>query len=120
MTATADITVQKVANAILVPNAALRFTPPARKDGKKKKRSDGGSVMGKLMPRPPRPQKTSSNNRADTAGTNTNQRVWTLNNGHLVPIPVKTGATDGIMTEILEGDIVPGMELVVSVVSERK
>jgi len=117
MTATADMTVQKVADAILVSNAALRFTPPVRNDIKKEKRPDGGTVMGKLMPRPPRPQKKSSNNHPDTAGTNTNRRVWTLNAGHLVPIPVRTGATDGIMTEILEGDIVPGMELVVAVVN---
>jgi len=120
MTATADMTVQKVADAILVSNAALRFTPPVRNDIKKEKRPDGGTVMGKLMPRPSRPQKKSSNNHPDTAGTNTNRRVWTLNAGHLVPIPVRIGATDGIMTEILEGDIVPGMELVVAVVSEHK
>jgi HlyD family secretion protein len=120
MTATADITVQKVTNAILVPNAALRFTPPTRKEAKKKKRSDGGSVMGKLMPRPPRPQKRSSNNHPDEAKTTTSRRVWTLNDGRLVPIPVKTGATDGIMTEILEGDIAPGTELVVAIVSGGK
>ena len=117
MTATADITVQKVADAILVPNASLRFTPPVRNDSKKGKRPDGGSVMGKLMPRPHRPQKKSSNNHSDTADTKTNRRVWNLNAGHLVPIPVRTGVTNGIMTEILEGDIAPGMELVVAVVS---
>jgi len=120
MTATAEITVQKVADAILVPNAALRFTPPVRNDVKKEKRPDGGTVMGKLMPRPPRRQKTSLNKRPNTADTTTNRRVWTINDGHLVPIPVKTGATDGIMTEILEGDIAPGMELVVAVVSEHR
>ena len=120
MTATADITVQKVINAILVPNAALRFIPLASKKGKKEKRSEGGSVMGKLMPRPPRPQKTSSNNHPGTVDTTTNRRVWTLNTGHLVPIPVRIGVTDGIMTEILEGDIVPGIELVVAIVSEEK
>ena len=31
MTATADITVKRIENAILVPNAALRFTPPVQK-----------------------------------------------------------------------------------------
>jgi HlyD family secretion protein len=120
MTATAEITVQNVTNALLAPNAALRFTPPVRDEVKEEKRTDGGTVIGKLMPRPPRPQKTSSNNRSNTAGTSTNKRVWTVNDGHLVPILIKTGATDGIMTEILEGDIAPGMELVVAVVSEHR
>ena len=120
MTATAEITVRKVADAILVPNAALRFTPPVRNDIKKQERPDRGTVMGKLMPRPPRPQKKSSSNHLDTTGTNTNRRVWTLNAGHLVPIAIRTGVTDGIITEILEGDIVPGMELVVAVVGEHR
>jgi HlyD family secretion protein len=120
MTATAEITVQRVTNAILAPNAALRFTPPVIDDLKKEKRPDGGTVMGKLMPRPPRPQKTSSNSHPESANTRIDRRVWTVNAGHLVPVPVKTGATDGIMTEIVEGDIAPGMELVVAAVREQR
>jgi len=120
MTATAEIAVQKITNGILVPNAALRFTPPVRSDVKKKKQTDGGTVLAKIMPRPPRPQKRVSNNHPDTTGIKINRRVWILNDGHLVPIPIKTGATNGIMTEILEGDIAPGMELVVAVLSEHK
>jgi len=120
MTATAEITVQKVTNAILVPNAALRFTPPVSNNVKNEKRPGGGTVLGKLMPRPPRPQKTSSNRHLDIAGPRTSRHVWTVNDGHLVPIPVKTGATDGIATEILEGDIAPGMDLVVAVVSKHR
>ena len=34
MTATADITVKKVENAVLVPSAALRFTPPVQEEKK--------------------------------------------------------------------------------------
>jgi len=120
MTATAEITVQKVTNGILATNAALRFTPPVRDEVKEEKRSDGGTVMGKLMPRPRRPQKTSSDNRSTTAGNAANKHVWTVNDGHLVSMPVKTGATDGIMTQVLEGDITSGMELVVAMVSEQK
>jgi HlyD family secretion protein len=120
MTATAEIAVQKVTSAILAPNAALRFTPPVTNQVKEEKRPDGGTFMGKLMPRPRRPQKTSSDNHPNTAGASKNKRVWTVNDGHLLPIPVKTGATDGIMTEILEGNIAPGMELVVAVVSEPR
>jgi HlyD family secretion protein len=120
MTATAEITVQKVVNALLVPNAALRFTPPASNDLKKEKRPGSATVMGKLMPHPPRPQKISSTNHPNQAGATANKRVWTLNDGHLFPIQVKTGVTDGIMTRIIEGAIEPGMELIVAVVSEQK
>jgi HlyD family secretion protein len=117
MTATAEITVQKVADAILVPNAALRFTPPSTNDPKEEKRPSGGTVMGKLMPHPPRRQKSSSNNK--DVDPSPNKLVWTVNNGHLVPIKVETGATDGITTEIIEGAIESGMELVVAVTTAQ-
>jgi HlyD family secretion protein len=120
MTATSEITVQKVTNGILAPNAALRFTPPVINEIKEGKRPDSGTVMNKLMPRPRQPQRTSSDNRSSTTGTSTNKCVWTINDSHLVSIPVKTGATDGIMTEIIEGAIEPGMELVVAVVDKQR
>ena len=46
MTATAEITVTHVADALLVPNAALRFTPPAAQQ------AQGGRGFS-LLPRPP-------------------------------------------------------------------
>jgi len=119
MTATADITVQKVENAVLVPNAALRFTPPASQENKKEKRSNGGSVVSQLLPRPPRRQKTLTDQRPEAAGASANRQVWTLTDGRLTPVSVRTGITNGIMTEITHGRIEPGMELVVTVVSKK-
>ncbi|MBN1829306.1 MAG: efflux RND transporter periplasmic adaptor subunit [Deltaproteobacteria bacterium] len=119
MTAAADITVKKVENAILVPNSALRFTPTGETAGKDMETSGSGSIVNKLLPRPPRRQKTSSEQRPDNGGAS-RQRVWTANNGKLVPVPVATGATDGIRTEIKEGDVMPGMALVVGIVSAKK
>lgn len=116
MTATADITVVKVENAVLVPNAALRFTPPAIDADKSKKRPAGGSMLSKIMPRPHRRKKNSSNQRPDS-NAGSKQRVWTVNDGNLMPIAVTTGVSDGIMTEIRTGNIKPGMELVVATMS---
>ena len=107
MTATADITVKKVENAILVPNAALRFTPPIKE---KEAPSDGGSLVSKLLPHPPRrPPKRPEGATADQK----QQRVWTPRDGQLISMTVTTGATDGSMTEVTSGDVEPGMELVV-------
>ena len=53
MTATADIVVQQVSNAVLVPNAALRYAPQqqeAQSSG-----TAGGSLISKLFPAPPVP-----------------------------------------------------------------
>jgi HlyD family secretion protein len=107
MTATADITVQKVEKAILVPNAALRFSPSAKKE---EAPSSSGSVISKLFPRPPR---SPSKQREVVIANKRQHRVWTLQNGKPAAIDVTTGATDGIMTEVTGGDVEPGMALVV-------
>lgn len=106
MTATADIVVERVASALLVPNSALRYTP---KTATVEGRSAGGSVLGKLMPRPPRP------GRAKEAGgaAKRQQRLWVVDDGLPRAIAVKIGQSDGSRTQILEGDLRPGMEVVV-------
>jgi HlyD family secretion protein len=110
MTATADITVKKVENAILVPNAAMRFTPPTRE---KEAPSNGSSLVSKLLPRRPR---SWSKQRKDATADNRRQRVWMLRDGQLIPMAVTRGATDGSMTELTSGDIEPGTALVVDTV----
>jgi HlyD family secretion protein len=114
MTATADIAVNKVENVILVPNAALRFMPPVKV---KKAPSNGGSLINKLLPRRHR---SPSKQRKDSTADKKLQDVWTLRDGKLLAIAVSIGATDGRMTEVVSGDIEPGMPLVVDTVrSER-
>jgi len=110
MTATADITVKRIENAILVPNAALRFPPPAQEEQVK---SRGGSLISQLMPRPP----SATKSREEAVEGKKQQQVWTLRDGQAVAITVTTGSTDGIMTGVTGGDIEPGMALIVDTVS---
>jgi HlyD family secretion protein len=112
MTATADITVKKVENAMLVPSVALRFTPPVQEE---KKPSTG--LVGSLLPRPP---SSAAKQGEDVSANNKQQRVWTLKDGRLSAIPVTIEATDGTMTEVVSGDIEPGMALVVDIFSTGK
>jgi HlyD family secretion protein len=109
MTATADIIVKNIENAVLVPNAALRFTPPVPEE----KQPDDVNLVGKLLPR--RPRGWGKRQEDENAG-NKQKRVWVLRDKQPVPIQVKTGATDGAMTEITDGDVEPGMLLVVDTV----
>jgi HlyD family secretion protein len=111
MTATADITVKKVENAIMVPSAALRFSPPVQQE---EKSSTG--LVGSLLPRPPR----GTQQRNETTTNGKQQRVCTVKNGQLSAVNVTTGATSGLMTEILTGDIKPGMEVVVDIITGAK
>lgn len=114
MTATADILVKQINDALLIPNAALRFVPPQQEE--KTVGTEGGSLISKLFPRPSRTRPRKSN---EGAGRQ-KQQVWILRDNQPVPIPVTTGATSGIMSEILSGEITPGMPLIVESVSKGK
>ncbi len=110
MTATADITVQKVENAILIPSAALRFSPSAIDNAKE---SGGGSLVSRLLPRPPKPTAKQPTATPDKKGQ---QQVWIFENGNISPVPITTGASNGGLTEIVAGDLKPGMDVVVDVI----
>jgi HlyD family secretion protein len=115
MTATADITVKTARDVLLVPNAALRFTPPRPKKQVSQKRS---GLVRSILPRPPR-KKPSGKHRQPPDHTK-QQHVWTLQDGIPVSIPVMVGATDGSMTEILSGDVKPGLPLLVDSIRSGK
>lgn len=111
MTATADIIVKKIGNAVLIPSAALRFGLPIQEE---KKPSTG--LIGAILPRPPG---HGNQQREDTANKK-QQRVWTLRDGQLSAIPVTIGSTNGSLTEILTGEIQPGTAVVVETVNSVK
>ena len=113
MTATADIIVTRKNDILLVPNAALRFTP--RKFDEVA--SGGGSVLSKFMPRMPR---RVDKRRENSGEGKKNQQVWTLVANQPKAIPVTIGLTDGSSTEIVDGKIEPGMELVTDAESSKK
>jgi HlyD family secretion protein len=103
MTGTAEITTLTRESALLVPNAALRFSPQETGPAPKK----SGSVVSTLMPRPP-----SQPRKAQAQVTNGTPRVWVLRDGQPVPIEVQTGATNGRMTEIVGGSLQAGTQVI--------
>jgi HlyD family secretion protein len=109
MTATAEITVKAVKDALLIPNAALRFSPP---DKVKEATAGGRSFVGRLLPGPRRHRTPSKgSNRVSPGGGQ--QQVWTVSQGRLRAVPLETGATDGVVTQVTGGGVTPGMILVV-------
>ncbi len=88
MTATADITTTVIENALSVPNGALRYTPASESARAKPERAA---------------------NEGERVG-----RVWT-NGASLEPHDVLIGATDGIRTQILDGDVSEGANVLVDV-----
>ncbi|HET7334495.1 MAG TPA: efflux RND transporter periplasmic adaptor subunit [Rhizomicrobium sp.] len=89
MTATADIRADHVENALLVPNGALRFAPPE-------------TELAKLKEKP------------QPLGANA-ARVWTDDDGKLVPHVLKIGPSDGRKTQVIKGDIKPGDKVIVDI-----
>lgn len=117
MTATADITVQQLHNVLLVPNAALRFRPPANSETQNSQRS--GGLVSSLFSRHPR--SSSSDKRKEMTPTSgSRQQVWTLRDGKPVAIAVQTGESNGRLTEVLKGEVEPGMSLLIDVESTGK
>ena len=112
MTATADIVVQKVQGALLIPNAALRFTMPTESESKSSR-----GLVGALLPRPP---VSESKKRENTTDKKNQKQVWALKERQPVAVSITTGVENGVVTEVLSGDITEGMPLIVERVSEGK
>jgi HlyD family secretion protein len=105
MTATAEILVQRLEDVLLVPNAALRFSPP-RPPAKQAK--GGGGLVGMLLPRMPHGRGGNGGGHKDSG-----PRVWVLRDGAPVPVPIKTGLSDGADTRVLSGDLAAGQRVIV-------
>ena len=106
MTATAEITVTQVADALLVPNAALRFTPPAAQQGA------GGGF--RLLPRPPGAQ------RRDRSNEDAPPHVWTEAGTELKSIDVALGPTDGKVTVLRGGGLTAGTPVIVDLAATNR
>ncbi len=102
MTATAQIVTQETPDALAVPNSALRYQPP------REPASQGFSITSVFMPRMPRFERSTSG-AADGERT-----IYVLENGAPKPVTVRTGVSDGKLTEIVSGDLKPGDQVITS------
>ena len=107
MTAVATITATERSDALLVPNTALRFTPPPAAQAK----ASSGGVLSQLMPRMPQPQRRGARDVAGGAAGKTRQ-VWVLEGGVAAAHSVTVGISDGRMTEVTGGDLAAGMQAI--------
>ena len=101
MTATALITVAHKADVLLIPNAALRYSPKA---------AAGASDSVKVQFGPPR-----GNTGAQTAdiGRGARRQIWVLDAaGKASPLTVTVGDTNGSLTEVTGGGVRPGLKVI--------
>jgi HlyD family secretion protein len=97
MTATAKIIVDEYAAALTVSNEALRYQPP------RQRATEGFSITRLFLPRFPRTER--GKRETNVNGT---RDIYVLRNGQPEKIAVKTGATDGKRTLVVEGDLKDG------------
>ncbi len=110
MTGTAEIITITRENVLLVPNAALRYTPPAAADGATK--TTGRGLVGLLIPRPPPPAR-----KARPVIPSGTPRVWLLRDGQPVAVAIQTGPSNGRVTEVVGGPLEAGMQVITESVS---
>lgn len=106
MTATAEIIVEEVADALMIPNAALRYAPPAETEETSNR---AGGLLGLLMPRPPQTGGTAM----PAPGPDGSRTIWVLRDGAPVAVQVWTGTSDGLLTVVVEGDLAEGDRVIV-------
>ena len=103
MTANVSIVVAQRDQVLKVPNAALRFMPP--KTERDRRRSDGQATRANGVG----PVRTAG----DMGQSKT---VWKqVESGDLVDLPIQTGVSDGVSTEVLSGGLTEGDLVVVGI-----
>jgi HlyD family secretion protein len=110
MTATAEIVVQQVKDALLVPNPALRFSPAATQSSGQQQSLLQRLFSGRPTFRPPSKQEE----------TGASRTVWVLRDGGPTAVQVVIGATDGRRTEIVKGEIAADQKVIVDAVAAKR
>ncbi len=95
MTATATIVTETIVNVTLVPNSALRFTPPDVLDKLRKDKEDKPRKAQQLGADKPR------------------HKVWFLDGTQTKSIDIDIGATDGRYSQLTGGELPPGLQVLV-------
>jgi HlyD family secretion protein len=114
MTANVKILVDRRENVLKIPNAALRFRPPDFKEQPKR----GGDASVRTPQGSPTSKGTSDFRGARRAGGD--QTIWALGeDGKPRPVTLKLGITDGSFSEVTEGNLNIGQEVIVGVVSKE-
>ena len=112
MTATAEIVTAERQNVILVPNAALRWSP--ERDAAASRQSGGAASV--LVPqRPRRGGRGAGGGREVSIGRGSRQTVYVLGaDGQPQPVQITVGESNGSMTEVVSGDLREGQEVITS------
>jgi HlyD family secretion protein len=112
MTATAEVVVEQIRNALTVPNQALRFQMPQQNN-----QAQGQSWLSRLLPRSGPPQFRPPSAQRSTAAAG---RIYVLRDRQPVPVRVAVGPSDGQVTQIVRGEIAEGDSVIIDASQRRR
>jgi len=123
MTTNVTVIVAEKDDVLKVPNAALRFKPPPEMIQEQirvaghpgAKEAGGGQRVAGRAPagearRPPRPVEAGGEIGAPAAPNE--KTVWVLKDGRPIPVSIRTGISDGTLTEVVSGPMSEGDQLI--------
>ena len=113
MTANCTFVYAENDDALRVPNAALRFHPPAELLASLGPKAGAGRGSGSGPGAAARAGVGGAP--AKAARDSDRKTVWVLRGGKPVPVQIRTGITDGINSEVLEGDLSAGDRVITDV-----
>jgi HlyD family secretion protein len=111
MTATASIVTASRDQVLLVPNSALRFSPPNAST-----ETPSRGFVARLLPGPP-PEAQKKRPSSAKAGET---QVWVMGDGGPLPLAVQTGVSNGRYTEVTAGDLQAGMAVITDYQEAKK
>jgi HlyD family secretion protein len=109
MTATVEIIVTEIVEAVLIPNAGLRYSPATTDP------SASRSFLQRVLPGPPpfRPP-------SERQETGSNRTVWVLRNGEPMQVKIVIGASDGKLAEVTGGELKVGESVIVDEIAAQR
>lgn len=110
MTANVSIVVARKNDVLKVPNAALRFSPPQKdRPDTRGKDEQGTKAGGRLNGESAVPEQGGPA-----------KRIWRLaSDDEPEPVVIRTGISDGVWTEVSDGDVKEGDSVIVGLESSR-
>lgn len=115
MTATAMISATELRDVLLVPNAALRFSPVGARGAPSAAATGSAGLVSKLMPRP----SFGSSRRATDVNLANVRQVWVLRDGAPVALAIAPGLTDGRFTQVRSEALKAGDPVIVEQAAAR-
>ncbi len=98
MTVSADITTKVIKDALLIPNAALRFTPPVQEQ----EEQNDFALFGP------------STKQKEDLSINS-QSIWVLENGQAQKKKIQLGESDSVKSEVVSGNITVDSQVIIDI-----